>query len=200
MNQPRWNRSWKCLRSACCSTSIKACSGNPAPILRPSIAPIVLPAASTRLPRANTTMCDDTESLTRTPHRARTPQAELTHTFHRYWIMDTLYPMGQWKNITFYQFSILVEDFRAVLDALGVKVCCRNPMPKPSPETQSRTPGPANLSSEESRGERTRGGKRRRQSKPGRGERMEGRRLERKQQKQSSPSGAPDQMLRLSLG
>eukprot|EP00288_Rhodomonas_lens_P015061 CAMPEP_0177706644 /NCGR_PEP_ID=MMETSP0484_2-20121128/9334_1 /TAXON_ID=354590 /ORGANISM="Rhodomonas lens, Strain RHODO" /LENGTH=720 /DNA_ID=CAMNT_0019218117 /DNA_START=36 /DNA_END=2198 /DNA_ORIENTATION=+ len=38
-----------------------------------------------------------------------------------YWIMDTLYPMGQWKNITFYQFSILVEDFRAVLDALGVK-------------------------------------------------------------------------------
>eukprot|EP00286_Rhodomonas_abbreviata_P023013 CAMPEP_0181294166 /NCGR_PEP_ID=MMETSP1101-20121128/3450_1 /TAXON_ID=46948 /ORGANISM="Rhodomonas abbreviata, Strain Caron Lab Isolate" /LENGTH=225 /DNA_ID=CAMNT_0023398795 /DNA_START=101 /DNA_END=775 /DNA_ORIENTATION=+ len=34
-----------------------------------------------------------------------------------YWIMDTLYPLGQWKSISYHQFSLLVDDTRALLAA-----------------------------------------------------------------------------------
>ena len=40
--------------------------------------------------------------------------------FLGYWIMDTLYPLGAWKTISYFQLSLLIADIRQLLSDLGV--------------------------------------------------------------------------------
>ena len=41
--------------------------------------------------------------------------------FLGYWIMDTLYPLGAWKTISYFQLSLLVHDIRQLLHNQGVR-------------------------------------------------------------------------------
>jgi hypothetical protein len=41
--------------------------------------------------------------------------------FLGYWIMDTLYPLGAWKTISYYQLSLFVHDIRQLLSDLQIQ-------------------------------------------------------------------------------
>jgi len=40
--------------------------------------------------------------------------------FLGYWIMDTLYPLGAWKTISYVQVRLLIDDIRQLLSNLGI--------------------------------------------------------------------------------
>ena len=40
--------------------------------------------------------------------------------FLGYWIMDTLYPLGAWKTISYVQLSLFIDDVRQLLSNLGI--------------------------------------------------------------------------------